>query len=147
MTNKLNLTFILAPFLFAIWLIACSESPDPVVGEPYYDSLDELDDEHWVWWNPYRPRPGNNVTTYIFSEEPLNLRVVNVSRNETTQIIGWRLEKTKEWWTNEYRDMFLLEIEYYCETSFNFLIRWGFQESDKGLGKIGIGSPCEVFEY
>lgn len=34
MTNKLNLTFILASLLFAIWLIGCSESPDPVVGEP-----------------------------------------------------------------------------------------------------------------
>ena len=43
MTNKLNLTFILAPFLFAIWLLGCSESPDPVVRPPYYDKLDELD--------------------------------------------------------------------------------------------------------
>ena len=147
MTNKLNLTFILAPFLFAIWLLGCSESPDPVVGEPYYDSLDKLDDEHSNWWNPYHPRPGYNKTTYIFSQEPLNLRVMNVSHNQTTQIIGWRLEKTKGWRKSEYRDMFVLEIEYYCETSFKFLIRWGFEGSDKASGTSGIGSPCDVFEY
>ena len=124
-------------------LAACSESPDPR-GEPYYDTLDELDDHHSNWWNPYLPQPGNNVTTYIFHEEPENLRVLNVSRDETTRIIGWKLEKTKGWWMNEYRDMFLVEIEYYCETSFSFLIRWGFQESDKGSGTIGIGSPCDL---
>ena len=128
-------------------LAACSESPDPRIGEPYYDSLEELDDEYSDWWQPYRPRPGYNKTTYIFSQEPLNLRVMNVSRNQTTQIIGWRLERTKGWWTNEYRDMFLLEIEYYCETSFKFLIEYGFQGSDKGRGKIGIGSGCEILEY
>ncbi len=140
--------FVIAALIGILSLAACSESPDPRIGEPYYDSLDELDDDRSNWWNPYRPRPGRNVATYIFFQEPLNLRVVNVSRNETTQIIGWRLEKTKDWWMNEYRDMFLLEIEYYCETSFNFLIRYGFPESDKGSGKIGIGSGCDLLlEY
>ena len=128
-------------------LAACSESPDPVVGQPYYDRLDELHDEHTNWWQPYSPRPGYNKTTYIFYQEPLNLRVMNASRDETTQIIGWRLEKTKGWWTNEYRDMFLLEIEYHCETSFTFRIDWGFRESDKQHGSAQIGSPCDVLEY
>ena len=139
----------LSPILFIgiLSLAACSESPDPRIGEPYYDTLDQLENEYSNWWNPYRPQPGNNVATFIFREEPLNRRILNVSPNETTEIIGWKLEKTKGWWTNEYRDMFLVEIEYYCETSFDFLIRWGFEESDKGSGKIGIASGCEFLQY
>ena len=57
------------------------------------------------------------------------------------------MEKTKGWWTNEYRDMFLVEIEYYCETDFRFLIRYGFPDSDQGIGSVGIASPCDEFEY
>ena len=138
---------IIITLLLVNMFLGCSESPDPRIGEPYYDTLDELENEYSNWWNPYRPQPGNNVATFIFHEEPLNLRVLNVSPNETTEIIGWKLEKTKGWWKNEYRDMFVLEIEYYCETYFKFLIRHGVEGSYKPAGSYGIGSPCHVFEY
>ena len=138
---------IIIILLLVNMFLGCSEwCPDPVVRQPYYDTLDELHDEHFNFWQPYRPRPGYNKATYIFYREPLNLRVTNISPNETTYIIGWRLEKTKGWWSNEYRDMFLLEVEYHCESYFDFLIQWGFDESDEGRGSAGIGSGCEVFD-
>ena len=147
MTNKLKLTFILAPFLFVIWLIGCSESPDPVVRPPYYARLDELHDGYFNIWQPYRPRPGYNKVTYMLFHEPLNLRVTNISPNDTTRIIGWRLDKTKGWWSNEYRDLFLLEVEYHCESYYDVVIQWGFDGSDAGQGSAGHGLICKDFEY
>ncbi len=143
MTNKLNLALTLTSFLFVIWLIGCSESPDPVVRPPYYDRLDELDGSYFNYWRPYPERPGYNKATFIFFHEPVNLRVTNMAPNEPTYIIGWRLEKTKGWWSDRFRDLVLLEVEYHCESEFHFLIQWGGHDiPGVGYGSAEFGLRC-----